>query len=447
MKIDDKNICSIVSDLLPLYADDACTEESKKIVEAHIKTCPDCIRTLEAMKEPVEVTEARKLADELTEFKFLKALKKASRKVKIKVDLIFFIVILLITPFCILTGNQFSGSGRCFTNFDDIKAAADIMDTWKNTGFEAAANELEPMDLYNKLCRYDYSFTKNPYEDYFIININGTDCRIYNDGNKQGNNKDARFDDEEFMSDFWYSVVTRTVWNYIIPADVYEELEAKYGEDFYKGRNENENLPYDESVPKKITTELGDYYYNASAGDGFFTNHYKTPDFREKVDGVYDLGELFYIAERSQVLTPEVYEYYCKIYDEVYKWDTAYAEYYQNIGYDGFKAQWKNSLFDYLLNYEKQGLKLADYKYDSAYFINHESGEGFWDITFEVCFSNGAKGYISVSVLNDKCSLSTCRAQSTESSKTQYFFLKLDHLIVSDYYDTMSCEENWKAYY
>ena len=87
MKIDDKNVCNIVSDLLPLYADDACTEESKQIVEEHIKECADCARTLEAMKEPVEITDARNMALELTEIKFLKAFKKASRKVKIKVDL------------------------------------------------------------------------------------------------------------------------------------------------------------------------------------------------------------------------------------------------------------------------------------------------------------------------------------------------------------------------
>lgn len=441
MKIDDKSICNIVNDLLPLYADDACTDESKQLVEEHIKDCPDCAKTLEAMKEPVAITEARNTADELTEFKFLKALKKASRKVKIKIDLVFFLVILLITPFGILTGNQFSGSGRCFTNFDDIKAATDIMDIWKDNGFEATLNELEPMDLYDKLCKYDYSFTKNPYKDYSVMNIRGTDCYIHKDS------KDARFDDEEFMSDFWYSVVTRTVWYYIIPADIYEKLEAEYGEDFYKKRNENENLPYDDSVPKKITTQFGDYYYNATEGDGFFTYHYKTPDFREKVDGVYDLGALFYIAERSAVLTPELYDYYCRVYDEVYQWDTAYAEYYRNIGYDGFKTQWKNKISDYILGYEKQGITLADYKYDSAYWIDHETGKGFWDITFEVYFSNGARGYISISMPSDKCSLSTCRAHSTESSKTQYFFLQLDHLIVADYYDTMSFEENWKAYY
>lgn len=443
MKIDDKNVCNIVRDLLPLYADDACTEESKQIVEAHIKECSSCARTLEAMKEPVEITDARNMADELTEIKFLKAFKKATRKVKIKVDLIILLVFLLITPLCILTIHQFDGSGICFTNFDDIKAASEVMETWKTSGFEAVLDEMEPTDLYDDLCRYDYSFSKKPEESFFTMDINGETCYFYNNGSEF---KDARLDDEEFMSDFWYSLIVNTDWDYIIPADIYEKLETKYGDDFYKKRYKNFDSDYHD-MPERISTELGDYYYDKSYGDDFFTYHYKTPDFREKIDEVYDLGELFYIAERSQVLTPELYEYYCKIYNEVYQWDTAYAEFYQNIGYDGFKTQWKNKISGYLLGYEKQGVKLVDYKYDSAYWIDYEPGKGFWDIAFEVSFSNGATGYISVSRPNDKCSLSYCRALSTESSKTQYFFLKLEHLISADYYDTMSFEENWEAYY
>ena len=444
MKIDDKNVCNIVSDLLPLYADDACTEESKQIVEEHIKECADCARTLEAMKEPVEITDARNMALELTEIKFLKAFKKASRKVKIKVDLIILLVFLLITPLCILTVHQFDGSGICFTNFDDIKAATEVMETWKTSGFEAVLDAMEPTDLYEYLCRDNHEFTRNPYENYFTMNVDGTTCYLYNyTGSYES--RDARLDDEEFMSDFWYSLIVNTEWDYIIPADIYENLEAKYGNDFYLERYRNYDPDY-HNKPKKVSTELGDYYYNKGFND-FPIDPFKTPDFRERISDYYDLEEFFYAVERSVVLTPELYNYYCKVYDEVYKWETEYAEYYQNLGYDKFKAQWKKKLSDYLTGCEKQGVKLIDYKYESAYFYQSILNKSYWDITFEVRFSDGAKGYISISRPCDQYRLSYCRALSTEPDKTQYFFLKLEHIISADYYGSMSFEEEWEAYY
>lgn len=46
--------CNVVKDLLPLYLDDCCSEESRKLVEEHIKSCGSCGRLYESMKEPVK---------------------------------------------------------------------------------------------------------------------------------------------------------------------------------------------------------------------------------------------------------------------------------------------------------------------------------------------------------------------------------------------------------
>ena len=42
--------CSIIKDLLPLYIDGCCSEESKKLVDAHFENCKDCRRTYEQMQ-------------------------------------------------------------------------------------------------------------------------------------------------------------------------------------------------------------------------------------------------------------------------------------------------------------------------------------------------------------------------------------------------------------
>ena len=47
--------CDIVRDLIPLYIDGCCSEESKIAVEEHIRDCDHCNKLLEDMKSPTDV--------------------------------------------------------------------------------------------------------------------------------------------------------------------------------------------------------------------------------------------------------------------------------------------------------------------------------------------------------------------------------------------------------
>jgi predicted anti-sigma-YlaC factor YlaD len=42
--------CNIIRDLLPLYADDACSEQSRQMVDDHLKECMDCAGMLEKLR-------------------------------------------------------------------------------------------------------------------------------------------------------------------------------------------------------------------------------------------------------------------------------------------------------------------------------------------------------------------------------------------------------------
>lgn len=48
----EKN-CKVISDLLPLYLDEACSDESKKIVEDHLKECEECRLLAQDMKKSI----------------------------------------------------------------------------------------------------------------------------------------------------------------------------------------------------------------------------------------------------------------------------------------------------------------------------------------------------------------------------------------------------------
>ena len=43
--------CSVVTDLIPLYVDDCCSEESSKLVQEHLESCESCRQTYSAMNQ------------------------------------------------------------------------------------------------------------------------------------------------------------------------------------------------------------------------------------------------------------------------------------------------------------------------------------------------------------------------------------------------------------
>ncbi|MCR4639552.1 zf-HC2 domain-containing protein [Ruminococcus sp.] len=79
--------CDMIKDLLPLYADDVCSEESRKAVEEHIKNCPECKAELEKLCKNVTVS-PQKDAD------VLKRIKKRLRIENAVVGLIVFLTVL-----------------------------------------------------------------------------------------------------------------------------------------------------------------------------------------------------------------------------------------------------------------------------------------------------------------------------------------------------------------
>ena len=48
--------CHMIQDLLPLYLDGVCSEESKEIIEQHLSTCPTCQKYYAVICESEEST-------------------------------------------------------------------------------------------------------------------------------------------------------------------------------------------------------------------------------------------------------------------------------------------------------------------------------------------------------------------------------------------------------
>jgi predicted anti-sigma-YlaC factor YlaD len=53
-----KDQCGIVRDLMPLVIDDVASEESKKLVEAHLPECPGCSSIMNDMRAEMKTGQA-----------------------------------------------------------------------------------------------------------------------------------------------------------------------------------------------------------------------------------------------------------------------------------------------------------------------------------------------------------------------------------------------------
>lgn len=72
--------CAVINDLLPLYVDDVLSQESRELVEEHIKECEACRKTLENMTGKISIPVNKELR--MDETKSLKGLKKIVTRYK-----------------------------------------------------------------------------------------------------------------------------------------------------------------------------------------------------------------------------------------------------------------------------------------------------------------------------------------------------------------------------
>lgn len=69
--------CEVIKDLLPLYHDDVCSADSRKIVEEHLEQCESCRDELKSMDRELPVTNRN---ENLSEAEAVKKLSKRWKK-------------------------------------------------------------------------------------------------------------------------------------------------------------------------------------------------------------------------------------------------------------------------------------------------------------------------------------------------------------------------------
>ena len=90
--------CKVIEDMLPMYYDKVCSEESAALVEEHLRSCPRCGQMLADLGAEIEIPEQK-----VDDVKPLRKIQKSYKKMKL-VGLIALLCALILVPCAFLIG-------------------------------------------------------------------------------------------------------------------------------------------------------------------------------------------------------------------------------------------------------------------------------------------------------------------------------------------------------
>lgn len=180
-----KNECSIVCDLLPLYAEDMVSEDTAEFVKEHLGNCPTCRAELEKLRKPVQPVAAQHVPD--IDAEPLQRLKKALLMEKVQAILCTAAVLLalMLSGLSFLTAPEyFAYSQELVTVTEGANGEATISFSSEITNYklQRIADPADKQTVYHLevwTCAWDRMFSKPGAQDVTVKPENGHELLIY----------------------------------------------------------------------------------------------------------------------------------------------------------------------------------------------------------------------------------------------------------------------------
>ena len=180
-----KNECSIVCDLLPLYAEDMVSEDTAEFVKEHLGNCPTCRAELEKLRKPVQPVAAQHVPD--IDAEPLKRLKKALLMEKVQAILCTAAVLLalMLSGLSFLTAPEyFAYPQELVTVTEGANGEATISFSSEITNYklQRIADPADKQTVYHLevwTCAWDRMFSKPGAQDVTVKPENGHELLIY----------------------------------------------------------------------------------------------------------------------------------------------------------------------------------------------------------------------------------------------------------------------------
>lgn len=257
--------CGIIRDLLPLYHDNVCSEESKDMVEEHLSECEDCRSYYEQfdLKLP-EITEN---SDDSSSFQAdLAFIRKVESRITRRQLAIFSITVIIISFFLVLYASVPT------ENLNTLKNS--LMKTFPVLDTRISTDKIEVKDVYRLdngyiYCTFDiHSYVSNYFLHSYVEKNNRGNLEVREENNIYCNALSYK----KFWSDFYKSDSYVSTVCMVVPEDyVYRDYEetTSYATDglYYVGKGEEILTLWDgseipeapESVEQEINARLSTY--------------------------------------------------------------------------------------------------------------------------------------------------------------------------------------------
>ena len=133
-----KTSCKIIEDLLPMYHDGICSEESAALIEEHLHECPNCSQILASLRGEIEFETAHPANDLKPLEEIQQRISREKKRFGRRNALIAAVLVIAIIPIFWLGWNQFTGSGICFTNVYEYRIGHKFMRHLSEGNYEKA---------------------------------------------------------------------------------------------------------------------------------------------------------------------------------------------------------------------------------------------------------------------------------------------------------------------
>jgi len=119
--------CKVMEDILPIYCDGVCSEESAALVEEHLKDCPQCRDILSALRSEIDIP--KKTVDDLKPLKGIQKKWKKSKRTYIGRGVCVALAGLLMTT-AVLTGIWYFSYGKYWYRLTEVMDRSPKEDTF-----------------------------------------------------------------------------------------------------------------------------------------------------------------------------------------------------------------------------------------------------------------------------------------------------------------------------
>lgn len=357
--------CTIIRDIMPIYLEDECSEETKKLIEEHLQECEKCREyygkmNIELIQEEM-VEDNTSIETDINKSKQGYSMKKALTKIRnrwIASLIIVIMFMIIVVPNVYLMHNEIKKEGICYSNLDEIYTSRKFLKAIKEENYGKAFAYFDIKSMYNENADYVVPEKTTLEENYKKVIIEN---EVYYVNEQVFLNEYALYNDNKDATAFWRDMylsgvfmISEEGFNTLAQKDL-KELDTIYetGSVIIEGKKYIVPKQMLQSVTNKSDTielELG-------------TNEY-----------IQFIGDLYGWSIIPEVIYEEQNEEEIKQQEEWVEW----AQKYKEIGYDEYYRLCKEKFINNMEQLKASGISIIQYeinhiyKADKSYSIEYE---------------------------------------------------------------------------